>query len=140
MSSTASIDIVHNFWSEVWQSPQNPDAIDHLVAEDFMIVSGGVAIQSRDQFKQWVKDFQSKIIDLEFEIIETFQNHDGTRVASRWRVTGKNNGIMGTEANQVPIEMLGTAIWSVLEDGRLHRNWVERNAWEVHRELTKVSA
>jgi hypothetical protein len=48
--------------------------------------------------------------DLQLEVIETFQNEDGSRVVSRWRITGKNNGILGTPADQQPISFTGTAI------------------------------
>jgi len=133
------VEIVETFFEEVWQSPQNPDAIDRLVADDFLIVSGGVEIRSRAEFKKWVVDFQSKISDLEFEVLETFQNEDGSRVVSRWRVTGKNNGMMGTAPNQAPFTMQGTAVFAVLENGLLHRNWVERNALEVLRDLERSS-
>jgi hypothetical protein len=135
MAARNSVAIVEKFWSEVWQSPQNPDAIDRLVAEDFAITSGGHEIQGREAFKKWVLEFQSRITDLHFEAIETFQNLDGSRVASRWRVTGRNNGILGTTAGHEPILMLGTAIFAVREDGLLQHNWVERNAWELHGRL-----
>ena len=130
MSGNNSVEIVERFWNDVWRRPQNPDAIDALVAEDFVITSGGNDIVSREAFKRWVIDFQSKIHDMDFETIESFQNHDGSRVASRWRLTGRNNGILGTEANGAPIEMVGT-------DGLLRHNWVERNAWEVYGRLTR---
>jgi hypothetical protein len=116
---------------------RNPHAIDALVAEDFVITSGGKDIVSREAFKRWVIDFQSKIHDMDFETIESFQNHDGSRVASRWRLTGRNNGILGTEANGAPIEMVGTAVWEVGRDGLLRHNWVERNAWEVYDRITR---
>jgi hypothetical protein len=32
MSNANAVAAVENFWREVWQPPQNPDAIDHLVA------------------------------------------------------------------------------------------------------------
>jgi SnoaL-like domain len=133
-----SVTIVEQFWAEVWQRPQNPGAIDRFVTEDFVITSGGNDIVSRDAFKAWVIGFQSKVLDMDFEVIETFQNYDGSRVASRWRVTGRNNGIMGTEPNGAHIEMVGTAVWEVGEDGRLRHNWVERNAWEVHGAITSA--
>ncbi len=136
MTKRDSVAIVENFWAEVGSAPQNPDAIDKLVTEDFIITSGGNDIVSRDAFKAWVIEFQSKVLDMDFEAIETFQNHDGSRVASRWRVTGRNNEIMGTEPNGAPIEMVGTAVWEVGEDGRLRHNWVDRNAWEVHGAIT----
>ena len=130
MNKKTSVDIVNHFWREVWQS-RNPDAVDDLVAEDFVITSAGVDIHSRTEFKQWVKAFLSKINDFEFHVIETFQNESGDRVASRWRVTGKNNGIFGTTATQSPIAMCGTAIWHVRDDGLLQHNWVQRNSHEV---------
>lgn len=140
MTARNAVAIVENFWREVWQQPQNPAAIDRLVHEDFVITSGGRDISSREAFKQWVIEFQSKVHDFQFHVVETFQNEDGSRVASRWRVTGRNNGLMGTEPNGVPFEMSGTAIWEVGEDGLLRHNWVERNAYEVLGVLTRGNA
>lgn len=135
MSRKDAVAIVENFWREVWKAPQDPDAIDRLVAEDFVITSGGHEIRGREAFKRWGIGFQEKILDLQFESIETFQNKDGSRVASRWRVTGKNNGFLGTKPGREPISMLGTAVFAVGEDGLLRHNWVERNAWEVYGSL-----
>src|SRR5688572_7064646 len=98
MTDRSSVTIVETFWREVWQG-LNPEAVDMLVHEKFVITSGGNDIVGRDQFKAWVRDFQSKVADFQFHIVETFQNHDGSRVASRWRVTGRNNGLMNTEPN-----------------------------------------
>jgi hypothetical protein len=140
MAIRNSIAIVENFWREVWQQPQNPDAIDRLVHEEFVITSGGRDIVGREAFKAWVKDFQAKVHDFQFHVVETFQNHDGSRVASRWRVTGRNNGLMGTQANGAPFEMTGTAVWEVGPDGLLRHNWVERNAFEVRGAITREDA
>jgi hypothetical protein len=140
MARRDSVAAVENFWREVWQAPQNPDAIDRLVAEDFAITSGGHEIQGREAFKNWVLQFRKKIIDLEFEIIETFQNEEGSRVASRWRVTGKNNGLLGTAPNHEPISMAGTAVFAVREDGLLQHNWVERNASELYMYLQHATS
>jgi len=86
MTKVDSVAIVENFWREVWQQPQNPDAIDRLVHEEFVITSGGRDIVGREPFKAWVREFLAKVHDFQFHIVETFQNHDGSRVASRWRV------------------------------------------------------
>jgi hypothetical protein len=134
MGKLDSVAIVENFWREVWQS-RNPDAVDELVAEDFAITSGGVVIRSRDEFKKWVAAFLASIDDFRFEVVETFQNPKGDRVVSRWRVTGRNNGFMGTAPCKSPIDMTGTAVLHVREDGLLQHNWVERSALEVHRKL-----
>jgi hypothetical protein len=132
----SAIEIVQNFWNEVWRSPQNPDAIDALVHKDFAITSGGHTIRSRAAFKQWVVGFQSKVKDLQFEVLDIFQSEDGTRVATRWQLTGRNNGFLGTEPDDKPIVMVGNAIIAVGRDGLLRHNWVDRNAHEVHGHLT----
>jgi SnoaL-like domain len=137
MSNPNAVAAVENFWREVWQPPQNPDAIDHLVAEDFVLTSGGIDFVSRATFKEWVIDFQSKITHLEFDILETFQNAGGTRVASRWQIRGKNNGILGTKPDQRDIGFTGTAVWAVRHDGVLLHNWVERSAWELYLAVTQ---
>ena len=132
MTPRDGVAIVENFWREVWKAPQDPQAIDRLVAEDFIITSGGREIRGREAFKRWVVEFQKRINGLQFESLETFQNEDGSRVASRWQVTGKNNGFLGTTPGLEPISMLGTAVFSIRNDGLLQHNWVERNAWEVY--------
>ncbi len=130
-----SVEIVEAFWTAVWKG-RNPDAIADFVVEDVIITTGGVEVKGRDKFIAWAWDFLSKINDLEFEVLETFQNEDGSRVASLWRVKGKNNGMMGTAPNQEPIDFTGTAIWNVREDGKLLHNRVERAAWETFLKLT----
>ncbi|HVZ70144.1 MAG TPA: nuclear transport factor 2 family protein [Rhizomicrobium sp.] len=139
MTKVDGIAIVENFWREVWQQPQNPDAIDRLVHEEVVITSGGRDIVGREPFKEWVRDFQSKVRDFQFHVVETFQSHDGNRVVSRWRVTGRNNGLMGTQPNDAPFEMTGTAVWEVGPDGLLRHNWVERSAYEVYGAISQAN-
>jgi SnoaL-like domain len=87
MSKINSVKIVEDFWTAVWKTPQDVDAINRFVTDGFIITTGGVDIVSKDRFKEWVKQFLEKIVDFKFEVIETFQNEDGSRVASRWRVS-----------------------------------------------------
>jgi len=135
MAQLDAVKIVESFWADVWAA-RDPDAIDRYVVDDFVITSGGVDIRTRDSFKQWVREFQSKILDLRFETIESFQNADGSRVASRWRVRGRNNGLFGLPPDGRPIEFTGTAVWALGADGKLLHNWVERSAWETYQRLT----
>jgi SnoaL-like protein len=88
-----SAKIVEEFWKRVWKA-RNPAAIDDFVVDDFVITTGGVDVVSKAKFKEWASAFMAKINDLQFEVIETFQNEDGRRVASRWRITTKNNGLL----------------------------------------------
>ena len=136
MPTLNAVAIVEAFWAEVWQSPQNPAAVDDFVSEDFIITSGGVDIVSRAAFKAWVIGFQQTINELEFELIESFQNADGSRVASRFRIHGRNNGFLGSTPDQRPITFTGTAVWALRADGKLLHNWVERSAWEAYQSLT----
>ncbi len=136
MEKRSCVDAVHNSWEQVWQSPQNYDAIDDLVVEDFVIISGGRRIEGREAFKKWAEDFGAAIADWEFELVESFENRDGSRVASTFRVRGTNNGAFGTKPDGRPIEMTGIAISAVRDDGMLLSNQVERNAFEVYKRLT----
>jgi hypothetical protein len=70
-----SVSMVEDFWAAVWKA-RNPEAIDRFVVDDFIITTGGVDIVTKHS----------------------------SRVASRWRITGKNNGVLGTvpDQNQSP--------------------------------------
>jgi hypothetical protein len=70
------------------------------------------------------------------EVVDSFENRDGSQVASTWRITGTNNGAFGTKPDGRPIELTGTAISAVRDDGMLLSNQVERNAFEVYKRLT----
>jgi hypothetical protein len=136
VSQQKAVEIVQRFWREVWQQ-KNPDAADQLVTEDFSITSGGVQIGPRENFKAWVRSFLDSISDLNFEVVEIFQNETGDRVVTRWIVRGKNNGFMGLDPCQSPIYLTGTAIIQIGVDGLLKHNWVERNGLEVYRSLVE---
>jgi steroid delta-isomerase-like uncharacterized protein len=128
MRAKDSVDIIHAFWDQAWNA-HDATAVDRFVVDDFVIVSGGETISGRENFKQWIDGFFEKVHDLHLEVIESFQNSDGSRVASRFLLTGKNNGAFGTTADKRAIALTGTAVWAVREDGKLLTNWVERSPW-----------
>jgi hypothetical protein len=134
LTPEAAIAVVESFMQEVWAA-RNPSAVDRFVTEDFVITSAGVDITGRENFKAWVAGFQTKIADLNFETIETFANATGSRVSTRFRVTGRNNGIFGLPADDKPIAMTGNAILAVTPTGKLAHNWIERNAFELYNQL-----
>ena len=111
-----STEIVNAFWDDVWNA-HAPDAVDRFVADDVVIEAGGQEISGKDDVKNWVKEFLDHVNDLHVETLETFENEDGSRVTSRWVLTGTNNGILGTDPNGKPIAMTGTAVWTV-DDGQ----------------------
>src|SRR5580692_1096798 len=118
MSVLNAVQIVESFWADVWVA-RNPEAVDRYVVDDFVITSAGEEIRSRDAFGQWIRAFQARVAGLEFEIIESFQNAEGNRVASRWRVRGRNNAFLGLPPDQRRLEMTGTAVWALRADGKL---------------------
>src|SRR5882757_9494696 len=130
-----SVEIVESFWDAVWNA-HDPEAVDRFVVDDFVIATGGETITGRENFKQWVRRFLDQVADLHLAVEESFQNADGSRVTSRWRITGKNNGVMGLPPDQRPIELTGTAVWAVRDDGKLLSNWVERSSWELFQRLS----
>lgn len=129
--------IANAFWRDVWQA-RNPAAVDNYVVDDFVITTGGKDIKSRENFKAWVADFQSRVGNLRLEVLETFASADGTRTVSRLRLTGGNKGMMGLPPDGRPFTLTVTSILALREDGKILHNWVERNAWEVYSALTKA--
>ena len=105
------------------------------MTEDFIITTAGVDVAGAESFKAWVAAFQSTIADLKWETMETFANLDGSRVSSRFRITGRNNGMFGLPADGKPVAFTGNAILAVTPTGKLSRNWVERSAWELYNQL-----
>jgi len=126
--------LVLQFWQTVWNPPYDLDYIDTAVTDDFIITSAGKDIVSKTAFKTWVQNFQATLEDLRLESLETFANVNETRVVSRWRMTGLNNGLFGLPADQRPVELTGIAVWAI-RDGRLAHNWVERSAFELYQTL-----
>jgi hypothetical protein len=88
MNPRNSVKTVEDFWTAVWKA-RNPGMVHDFVVDDFVITTGGVDIKSKQKFKEWLSAFMEKISDLRFEVLETFQNADGRRVASRWRIYGE---------------------------------------------------
>lgn len=50
--------LVLQFWENTWNPPYDLDLIDKLMTEDFIITSAGQAVKGRENFKQWVTEFQ----------------------------------------------------------------------------------
>lgn len=136
MSQENSVAMVQRFWREAWSPPYNLDVIDELLADDFICVNAGVEIRSRVDFKEWLRAFGRMIGDRELHPLDTFSNADGSKVVTRWKVTGCNDGILGLPRDGRPIEFTGISIWQV-RDNRLVQQIIERSAFELYRSLTK---
>jgi peroxiredoxin len=126
--------LVQQFWENTWNPPYDLELIDRLMSEDFVITTAGNDVSGRETFKDWVEKFQQKAKGLRLENREIFESADGSRVVSRWIARARNGGVLGTEADDGPIEFTGIAIWEV-RDGKLAHNWVERSAWEMFQSI-----
>ncbi len=93
-----------------------------------------VRTTGREDFKAWVKEFQTHLLEARTESLEVFANVADDRVVSRWVCSGKNNGVLGQPGHGEMISFTGIAIWAV-RDGKLARCWVERAAWELYQKL-----
>lgn len=132
---TAAEQLALEFLSRVWGPTHELDAIDELMTEDYVIVSGGKAIEGRAAFKSWVKEFQRLLLDARTENQEVFSNASGDTVVSRWICSGKNNGIFGLPPDGRFVSFTGIAIWKI-RDGKLAECWAERSAFELYQTLT----
>ncbi|KRE32158.1 SnoaL-like polyketide cyclase [Mycobacterium sp. Soil538] len=128
-----STELANAFWDDVWNA-HAPDAVDQLMADDVVVEAGGRQIVGRDGVKSWVKQFLDHVDDLHVDTIETFGDESGTRVTSRWLLTGTNNGILGTEPDHKPVAMTGTAVWTV-DNGKLQHGWIEQASFELYHSL-----
>ncbi|PKV51410.1 SnoaL-like polyketide cyclase [Aquimarina sp. MAR_2010_214] len=126
--------LVLDFFDRVWSAPHELDAIDELMTEDYTITTAGKKITGRKEFKKWVGEFQKQLLDAKTENIELFYNEKKDKIVSRWKCSGKNNGLFGVEPDNRFVFFTGIAIWFIKED-RLSECWVERSAYELYQDL-----
>ncbi len=126
--------LVLEFFSRVWAPPHELDAIDELMAEDYTITTAGTIIKGRENFKNRVRSFQTLLLEAKNESLDIFCNKAENKIVSRWRSSGKNNGLFGLPADLRFISFSGIAIWTVRAN-RLSECWVERSAYELYQSL-----
>jgi predicted ester cyclase len=134
MQRSEGEELLTELWAKVYNPPYDLDAIDRLCTDDFILSNPGGDVVGRAAFKAWVRAFSSTIRDLRLTSLDMFSSADGTRVVSRWVVKGFNNGVLGSPADDRPIQFSGIAVWEV-KSGKLAHNWVERSAYELSLKL-----
>lgn len=126
--------LVLKFFNRVWHNPHELDVIDELMTVDYSITTAGKVVKGRNEFKNWVGEFQKQLLDAKTESIDIFYNEMENKVVSRWVCTGRNNGLFGLEPDNQYISFSGIAIWTV-KNNRLSECWVERSAYELYQNL-----
>lgn len=134
-SQKKAAELIVEFLERVWGPNHELDAIDEIMTEDYIIITGGKEVKGRENFKNWVKQFQVLLSDARTINQEAFANEAGDRAVSRWICSGRNNGIFGLPPDDRFISFTGIAIWEI-RDGKLATCWVERSAFELYKELT----
>ena len=134
-----AVRLAEEFLARVWGPSHDLSAIDELMTEDYTIDSAGQVVRGRADFKAWVAGFHLRLEGARNEVLDTFASADGSRVVSRWRCTGLNNGVFGVAPDRRPVAFTGIAIWTV-RDGRLASCVIERSALEAFRTLTAPPA
>ena len=129
-------ELVYEFFSRVWRPPNEIDAIDELMTNDYEITTAGRLIKGRENFKTWVKEFHQVLLDATTESLDVFSDDKGEKVVSRWICSGINNGILGLPADHKQVSFSGIAIWSIRE-GRFSACWAERSALELYNSLSE---
>ena len=128
-----STEKVLRFWDEVWNA-HDLDAVDKFVTDDVVLATGRQESIGKENLKNWIKEFLDNVNDLKVDAGETFQNPDGTRVTSRWVLTGTNDGLFGTQPNGEEIALSGIAIFAFDDDGKVDGFAVEQDSFEQYRE------
>lgn len=126
--------LVLEFFDRVWHNPHDLDAIDELMTEEYSITTAGKVVTGRNEFKNWVGEFQKLLLDAKTESVAIFYNETENKVVSRWICSGRNNGLFGLEPDNRQISFSGIAIWTVANN-KLSECWVERSAYELYQNL-----
>ena len=125
---------VIEFFKRVWHIPYELDAIDELMTIDYSITTAGKVVKGRNEFKNWVSEFQKQLLDAKTESVDIFYNEMENKVVSRWNCSGRNNGLFGLELDNQYVSFSGIAIWTV-KNNKLSECWVERSAYELYQNL-----
>lgn len=126
--------LVIEFFKRVWHIPYELDAIDELMTIDYSITTAGKVVKGRNEFKNWVSEFQKQLLDAKTESVDIFYNEMENKVVSRWNCSGRNNGLFGLELDNQYVSFSGIAIWTV-KNNKLSECWVERSAYELYQNL-----
>ena len=138
MESTSKNDamkLVQKFWDEVWSPPHNIEIVDSIVSLNTVTISAGKEIKGRENFKNWLINFQKLLIDAKLQPLDMFSNENGDKIVTRFSLSGKNGGLYGLQPNYAPVKFTGISIWTI-ENNLLKNQWVERSGWETYNSLT----
>ena len=123
--------IARRIFEEIWQN-QNYDAIDELVAEDYVLHDSSMPEEGwpggPDGFRE-MAEMGAEMIDGSLELEQVIPA--GEYVVSRWRQTGRFTGGMGSiEPTDEDVTVSGIEI-DRFEDGKLAEAWQEVNMLDL---------
>lgn len=120
---------------------QDLDAFQETVAPA-VVVHGLVGVEGDvnglDEYGEWGLSIFRGIPDAHIEVEDSFVS--GTKVASRWTVTGTHEGeLFGVPATGEPFEITGLAIFR-MEDGKIAEKWYQQDDLGMFQQTGVVDA
>lgn len=114
MSVEANKAVARRLFEELWNDA-NPQAVERLVAEDFVDHSPPPGITpDRRGLEQWVAAVTRAFPDLHFTIEE--QIAEGDKVVTRWTAHGTHrDSFLGIEATGKQVIIAGVSIWRIID-------------------------
>lgn len=111
------------------------DRIDHLLAEDFVVHSGGTD-QGREEFTGMIRAYRGGLPDYHCTIDDQITEAD--RVATRWTVRGTQTAeLIGIPPTGRKVTLTGVAIDRVT-DGKIAETWLEADIQTMLQDLGVV--
>ncbi|WP_227354104.1 ester cyclase [Haladaptatus salinisoli] len=122
----------------VWNSDGDLDAIDDLVADDFVYHNPMVSreVRGADEYRAMAERLRSAFSNLDMEIDELVA--EGDAVATRYTTRGTHTGeIVGVEPTNKDIEVTGILI-DHFEDGKIKERRVNDDALGLFTQIGAV--
>ena len=126
-----TMEIISNGWNR-----GDMEALDNLIAPDFVNHTSENPTEGRDEFKARVQMVRTAFPD--WELVVEDMLGEGDKVVTRWRARGTHRGRFGEiEPTGGRIEAIGIAIDRVI-DGKRVEGWVQWDLPGLLRQLTAV--
>ncbi|MFC4549056.1 MULTISPECIES: ester cyclase [Halorussus] len=139
MATTQDNERLHRrITEEVWEQ-KNYDAIDELVAEDYVLHDPSMPepVRGRDEYRE-MAEMGASIVDGPIEIDQLLAMDD--YVVSRWTQRGTHVGKMGNvEPTNEEVTINGIDI-NRFEDGKLAETWAEVNLLNMLMQVGAIPA
>lgn len=136
-SSVANEQLVRRFIDEVFIAGR-ADAVDELVAPDFVSHTWGFAEDGREKLRATTHRMRTTLSDVRFDVEDVIT--EGDRVAVRLTASATPTGdFMGVPAAGKPYR-IGEIHWFRIADGRIAEHWHQHDRLGLMQQLGALGA